>query len=168
MPIIPDYYAKNIYEIDFNKIVNLKKKYIFVDLDNTLVGPFNDSFNDKVVNLLSTIKAKQMTMIVLSNNKKERVENFIDNLDVLYLYKAKKPNTKKMLSYIKDNNINKDECLIIGDQIMTDILLANRLNITSILLEPLEKKEASITFFPRLLDKILRKKLIKNKQLREL
>ena len=47
---------------------------------------------------------------------------------------------------------------------MTDILLANRLNIKSILLEPLTDQDEPITFIPRLLDRHF-KKVIRRKHL---
>ena len=57
---------------------------------------------------------------------------------------------------------------MIGDQVMTDVLMANKLNIDVILMEPLTIKDEPITFIPRLLDKHFRKQINKKKLSKEL
>ena len=41
MNLKPDMYKKNIYEINYNKLKLLKKKYLFFDLDIYIVS-YND------------------------------------------------------------------------------------------------------------------------------
>ena len=36
--IIPDMYKKNIYEINYEKLKKMGKKYLFFDLDNTIIS----------------------------------------------------------------------------------------------------------------------------------
>ena len=57
---------------------------------------------------------------------------------------------------------------MIGDQVMTDVLMANKLNIDVILMDPLTIKDEPITFIPRLLDKHFRKQINKKKLSKEL
>ena len=47
------------------------------------------------------------------------------------------------------------EIAAIGDQLLTDIYGANKLDITSILINPLTPHDYSITFINRLLEKII-------------
>ena len=48
---------------------------------------------------------------------------------------------------------------IIGDQIMTDINMGNRLGMKTILVDPLGEKDLKITFFNRLMEKIVLKRI---------
>ena len=159
--LIPSYYLNNIFDIDISKIKQLDIKYLFIDLDNTLANPYVYYPDDGIKNLINNYKENGFNITILSNNHEKRVQDFTKDLDVSYLFEVKKPKTKKLNEYIIMNNINVDNCLIIGDQVMTDILLANRLNIKSILLDPLTKQDEPITFFPRLLDKYFKRKIRK-------
>ena len=165
---IPTYFANSIYEIDFNKVLNKGYKYLFLDLDNTLASP--DTFYPEKItfDLISLLKEKGFNITILSNNDEERVKKFVCDLDVNYMFDVKKPSTKKVLEYINKNNFNKSEILVIGDQVMTDVVLSNRLNVDVILLEQLTKTDELITFVPRLFDKYFKKQFKKKKMLKEL
>ena len=80
----------------------------------------------------------------------------------------KKPSIKKISKFVKENNIDPSLCLSIGDQVMTDVLMANKMNFKVILVNPLTKKDELITFIPRMLDTHFRKKMKKKNLLKEL
>lgn len=166
--LIPKFTCKNIFNIDFELIKSFGFKHLFIDLDNTLASPFDTIPNENVNELFNKLKMLNFDIVIISNNKEKRVKTFVDSLSVKYIYRCKKPSTKKIKAYMQENKIDCSECIVIGDQIMTDVNMANHLNIDSVLLEPLVKKEEFITFFPRLLDKHFRKKVIKNKLAKEL
>lgn len=161
---IPTYFNKTIFEIDFNKVKSLGYKTLFIDLDNTLESPYIYTPSDKVIDLINNLKKLGFNIIILSNNKEPRVSNYCKNLNVTYFYDVKKPYLKRISKIIKENNIDLTNALSIGDQVMTDVFLANKLNIDVILLEPLTIKDEPITFIPRLLDRHF-KKIIKRKHL---
>lgn len=161
---IPTYFNNNIFEIDFNKVKSLGYKTLFIDLDNTLESPYINTPSDKVISLINTLKDLNFNVIILSNNKEHRVKEYCKNLNVTYFYDVKKPYLKRISKIIKENSIDLTNALSIGDQVMTDVFLANKLNIDVILLEPLTIKDEPITFIPRLLDKHF-KKIIKRKHL---
>lgn len=166
--LIPTYVYNSIYEIDFNKIKDLGIKYLFVDLDNTLASPYVYIPNEETINLVNKIKEYGFKMFILSNNHEERVAKFAKPLDVSYLYEVKKPSIKKISKFVKENNIDPNLCLSIGDQVMTDVLMANKMNFKVILVNPLTKKDELITFIPRMLDTHFRKKMKKKNLLKEL
>ncbi len=53
------------------------------------------------------------------------------------------------------------EVAAIGDQLITDIYGANRLDITSVLVNPLTEKDPTVTWFNRFLEKIIYNRLEK-------
>lgn len=164
--LIPTYYLKDIFSLDISWLKEKSIKTIFIDLDNTLANPYVAYPDKKVMDFIFSLK--DFSLVILSNNHEERVKTFTKNLPVQYLYEVKKPNPKKVLQYIAENHLQKENCIAIGDQIMTDVYCANRVGIPVILVDPLTKQDEPITFFPRLLDRFFRKKIQRKKLTKEL
>lgn len=158
MNLRPTWCCESIYTLDIERLKEHKVKYILTDLDNTL-APCNVAKPPKevfeVVNKISELNIK---VIVVSNNTEKRVKLFCTDLNVDIIGNAMKPFTKSIRKYLKKNNINIDDCVIIGDQILTDIKCAKRLNCRCILTNPLSKKDSIFTFVNRKLDQYYRKK----------
>ena len=159
--LIPTFKSNNIFNVDFVKLKELGDKTLFIDLDNTLDSPYVYSPDSKVFSLIEKLKDLNFNIYIVSNNKQERVERYVKDLNVNYMYDVKKPFVKRIRKFIKENNIDLSHAISIGDQVMTDVLLANKLKISVILLNPLTIKDEPITFIPRLLDKHFRKKINK-------
>ena len=159
---IPFAYASNIYDISIEFYKKLGVKYLIVDLDNTL-----DSYKIKeplarTIELKNNLQANGISMIIASNNRKKRVEKYAKKLGVEYFSSLLKPFTRRLRKKLKENNINKDEILIIGDQILTDIGLANGMHAKSVLCDKLVKEDQITTRFNRIFfDNYYRKKLRK-------
>ena len=48
-----------------------------------------------------------------------------------------------------------EQIACVGDQLLTDVYGANRLNMTSILVNPMSKKDRKITYVNRVIEKVL-------------
>ena len=158
MKCIPTWCCKNIFSIDTDILKENNVKYILTDLDNTL-APFNIPLPTIAVKeLINQFKEEGFKVIIVSNNTAKRVELFAQHLNVDLVSGAKKPFTFELAKYLKENDIAIDECVLIGDQIMTDIKCANKLGCKCILTSPLAQKEAMVTYINRRIDMHLRKK----------
>ena len=62
---------------------------------------------------------------------------------------ALKPLPKNLRKIKKKYNLKKKEMVMVGDQIVTDILSGNLFNIMTILVDPLGEKDLKITYFNR-------------------
>ena len=159
--LIPSFYAKSVLYVDIKKLLAMQITNVFLDLDNTLANPYVETPSIEIKNFLQNLIDNSLNVYVVSNNHEPRVKKFLEGLNIKYLYEVKKPKTKRLLDFIDTHNIDLSKSIYIGDQIMTDVLVANKLNIKVILVEPLTKQDEPITFIPRLLDKHYRKKLAK-------
>lgn len=157
----PTYMFNNIFDISINFYKENNIKYVLFDLDNTLDSPFENKISQKTKDYLIYLFSNNIEPIIISNNSKKRVSLYIDDLKIKYLYRAIKPFTHNINKFLTINKINKDECIMVGDQIFTDIKCSKRLKINSILVNPLIDKDKLITLFNRTLDKWYRKKLLK-------
>lgn len=158
MRSLPTWCCTNIYEIDLELLKENNIKYILTDLDNTL-APYNVALPDeKTIEFFKKLKKEGFEVIIVSNNSGKRVATYSEMLNIKCLAGAKKPFASTLRKFLVKNNINFDECVLIGDQMMTDIICANKLQIKCILTEPLSNEESFVTFFNRKLDNYYRKK----------
>ena len=158
MKYIPTWCSSNIFSIDIDVLKENNIKYILTDLDNTL-APFNVAFaSEQVKELVANLKNEGFEVIIVSNNTAKRVAIFAEDLNVGVIPGAKKPFTFTINKYLKDHNIDINECVLIGDQIMTDIRCANKLGCKCVLTTPLAQKDALVTYINRKIDQHLRKK----------
>lgn len=162
---VPNWYSKSIYDVDFAKLKENNINYILSDLDNTIVGYDVATPTEKAIQLINEIKDNNLTLILVSNNNQKRLDKFCTPCSLKYLSKAGKPGSKKLIKFLINNGINAKECAFIGDQLLTDMWCANKTGCTSILVEPLQKKESIKTFFNRKIDKRLRNKYRKDGKL---
>ena len=153
----PKMYKRSIYDINYEDLKKKNVKVIIFDLDNTLIG-IDEEPDNKLIKFIERLK-KSFKIIVASNNTKERVKKVCDKINCDYLYSILKP-TKLLKKYFnKKVNNSFSETVIIGDQIVTDIFLGNRLGIYTILVDHKKEKDLKITKLNRILEKRIMKNL---------
>ncbi len=132
---------KTIFDIDYKNLFNQNKRYILIDLDNTII-PYDVSIpNQEHVQFFEELINIGFKVVIISNNKSERVGDFAATLKVPYVSSAAKPLKRGYKKAFKILNI-KDTSLVIaiGDQLMTDVLGGSRVNIDTILVKAIKKK----------------------------
>lgn len=156
---LPDIYQKSIYTIDYSKLLNRGIKCILFDLDNTIVPPDSNEHSQKAKDLFTSLKQKGFKIIIYTNSPKIRLKGFKAFFGVDGVSNACKPFTGKLRKLLKDYGYAENEVAIIGDQIMTDIKVGNKVGITTILINPICNRDFIITKFQRLLERRKIKKL---------
>lgn len=164
---IPFAHAKSIYEIDISFYKKLNIKYVLSDLDNTLDSYKQKSPLAEAKELKENLEKNGIEMIIVSNNHGERVRKYSEELGVKNFHSLAKPFAIRLKKILKKLSINKDEVILIGDQIVTDISCANGAKIKSVLTEKLVKEDQPTTRINRLLDNPLRKRLNKKNLLKD-
>ena len=158
----PTYYSKSIYNVPISFYKKENVKVIFSDLDNTLDAFYQNEPTEQALKLVFELKKAGIELIITSNNHGERVKRYSTLLNVRCHHSSKKPLSYKLNKFIKGNNLKKEEILVVGDQILTDIILSKGLKVRSLLVEPVVNKDLPITKFNRFFDKIIRKLMKKN------
>ena len=149
----PDLRKNSIYEIDFNGLYKKGIRGLIFDIDNTLV-PHGADADERIEKLFGELKKMGFKTFLLSNNKLERVKRFNTNIRSLYIYRAGKPNPTNYIKAMRMMGTKKETTVFIGDQLFTDIWGAKKAGITSILLNPIDKKEEIQIVLKRYLQKI--------------
>ncbi|WP_338982828.1 YqeG family HAD IIIA-type phosphatase [Spiroplasma endosymbiont of Othius punctulatus] len=136
----PSLYVENVSKINIASLKSSGIKLIICDLDNTLISFSERMPSKESIEFIKAIKLSEIEFVLFSNNIRSRVENFSKKAEVAnYFWDCKKPLTSKMTYIQKKFNFNKDEIIMIGDQLITDIFFANRCYIKSILVTPLKR-----------------------------
>jgi len=127
-------YVESVFSIDYNKLYQKGYKGIIFDLDNTLVGHGKPS-TPEIDELFTKLHEIGFKTFILSDNGKNRIEEFLENIECPYIDNANKPNPANYLKALECMKLSKDEVVYVGDQIFTDILGANKAGIASILVK---------------------------------
>ena len=130
----PYEYLEDVFTIDYQTLREKGFKGLIFDIDNTLVPHGADS-TEQVDALFSTLNSMGFSTLLLSNNNKQRIERFAKNIDTLFIEEAGKPQPDAYIKAVEMMKLKKNEVVVIGDQLFTDILGANRARLTSILVK---------------------------------
>lgn len=162
MILYPKLYLNNIKEISMQILEEKKLKALILDVDNTLID-YDKNILEGAKQWASNLKENGIKLCIASNsNHKEKVEKVAKTLDIPYIYFAKKPcksGLKRAQNLLGAKN---EEIGVVGDQILTDIIGANRCKMFPILVKPINEKDIFITKIKRPLEKIIIKKYEKN------
>ena len=157
----PTWFCDSIYDINPDVLLKNNLKTIFFDLDNTLIPYYEELPFESTKKFINYLKNKGLNIYVISNNHEDRVGKFSNDLGCKYSFMSFKPLTFKLKKFIKEENLNKDEIVIVGDQLLTDIICSKGLKIKSILVTPACKGDLKKTKLNRFFDNIIRKKQVK-------
>ncbi len=149
----PTYYIRSFQSLP-NDCLN-HKKLILCDLDNTLVShdePLPSIVHHDFINML---KQQNIQFVIVSNNHKKRVQLFADALGVEFIDSTRKPLVFKVKRFLKKASVHPSETLFIGDQLLTDMLCANRLGIEGVLVQPVVDHDIVVTSFNRKFESII-------------
>ena len=150
----PDMKLNSVYEVDFDRLYKKGIRGLIFDIDNTLV-PHGADADERIEKLFGELKKMGFKTFLLSNNKLERVKRFNVNIRSLYIYKARKPNAVNYIKAMRMMGTGKENTVFIGDQLFTDIWGAKKAGISTILLNPIDKKEEIQIVLKRYLEKIV-------------
>ncbi len=150
----PHMYQKDIYNIDYDRLKEENIKCILFDLDNT-ISPAREIVLDKNIKKMIDKLKKDFIIVLFSNNKKRRVNEFASFYNTEFLHMSVKPLPFSYKKILKKYNLTKKEVIAVGDQLITDIFGGNLFGIKTILVDPVSKEDEKITFINRKLEEII-------------
>ena len=163
MILYPKIYLNNVKEITIDYLKEKNIKGIILDVDNTLID-FDEQLLEGVEKWCENLKQNNIKFCIVSNsNKTRKVSNVAEKLNIPYINLAMKPFKKGFLSAKKILNLKNENIAVVGDQIFTDVIGANRCKMYAILVKPIKEKDILITVIKRPLEKLIIKRYISKK-----
>ena len=145
-----------IYEISHQKLINMGIRCLLLDVDGTLLNRHSNIIPSKVKIWIKKSKSFFKICLVSNNPSKNRISNIAFQLGVSYKFKALKPSKKITFEIINSMSEGNNDTAIIGDRILTDIIVGNRCKIKTILVKRLNRDGFPINFnFTLIIEKIL-------------
>jgi HAD superfamily phosphatase (TIGR01668 family) len=137
----PDLFVSSVYAINLDRLWAKGVRGLIVDLDNTLVPWNNDRASGELLDWIATAKARSFRLCLVSNNLRERVERFAAQLNIPSIAHAAKPRRRAFRRAMHLMGTDAANTAVIGDQLFTDVLGGNRLDLFTILVSPVAERE---------------------------
>jgi len=154
LKIIPDIYVRSIFDISYHSLKKQNIKCLIFDLDNTLALLDEEKCPRRVEELIKDLK-KDFQVFIITNSVSKRANPYRDALSIEVISMAMKPFTKGLRVIKNKYGFKKEEMIMIGDQLMTDILSGVKFGIKTILVDPIGVKDLKITKLNRVIEKRL-------------
>lgn len=156
----PTKYYKDIYSIDYKKLKEEGINCLIFDLDNTLGLISNIKCPEETRDLLRKLQ-DDFCVFICSNNTRSRLAPYLKDLGVGGVAWSLKPSTRGLRKIKHLYKFKKKEMVMIGDQIVTDIVAGKRFHIKTILVDPLGKADLKITGLNRMIENQILKRYSK-------
>ena len=113
-------------------------RLVLADLDNTLVPYRSLEVSPELAAWKEALEAEGITLFLLSNSRKPgRPQAFAQALGIPFLGHAGKPKRGGYRQAMERTGAAPGQTVMVGDQIFTDTLGANRAGVTPLLVEPI-------------------------------
>ncbi|UOQ47366.1 YqeG family HAD IIIA-type phosphatase [Gracilibacillus caseinilyticus] len=150
---LPNEHVKRVLDITPAKLREMGIKGVITDLDNTLVAWDVKDATEEVIEWFKEMKENEIKVTIISNNDKERVSVFSEPLEAPFVYSARKPLVHAFKRTAKHMELKKEEIVVIGDQLLTDVLGGNFAGFHTILVVPIVETDGKITRFNRMIER---------------
>ncbi|RSL34451.1 YqeG family HAD IIIA-type phosphatase [Salibacterium salarium] len=158
---VPNEYLPSVYDLNLEDLTKRNIKGIITDLDNTLVEWDRPEATPELLDWMYFVKQQGFLVTIVSNNNKERVSTFSEPTGIKFIHSAKKPMGKAFRKACKNMGLKKSEVVVMGDQVLTDVVGGNRAGFYTVLVVPVGKGDG---FFTKLNRKVERRVLNKLKR----
>lgn len=158
----PTWMVNSIYSITPAQLEENNIKAVLTDLDNTLIAWNNPGATEESILWIENMKKAGIPVIILSNNSGQRVKVVAEHLGLDYIPRSLKPSRRGFRLAQKKLGLPKEQIVMVGDQIMTDVLAANRFGVRNILVKPILASDAWNTKFNRFVELKVMKALIQS------
>ncbi|KAB7670112.1 YqeG family HAD IIIA-type phosphatase [Bacillus sp. B1-b2] len=150
---LPDQFVKSILEISPASLKEKGIKGIITDLDNTLVEWDRPLATPEIIEWFAEMQRHDIKVTIVSNNNEDRVGAFSTPLQIPFIFAARKPLVRAFKKAIFQMEIKKEEAVVIGDQLLTDVLGGNRGGFHTILVVPVAQTDGFMTRINRKIER---------------
>jgi hypothetical protein len=164
--LVPKFSFRDVTDVSPDFLKKLGIKFLLLDLDNTIAAYDESTLANHIAQWAEEMKDNGIELFIVSNSlRKKRVEAFAESLVVGFVMRARKPSPKCLLTAIDTSGFSASETALIGDQVFTDTLAANRAGIISIIVRP--RRFTNLFLALRYLLEVPLRAMCRNKMLKE-
>lgn len=142
--LLPNMRVRSVYDINIDELKAKGLRGIITDLDNTLVGAKEPLATPELVIWLDKVRSAGFKVVIVSNNNETRVGKFAAPLDIPFVHAARKPTQPAFRKALSLLGLEPGQTVMIGDQMMTDVLGGNRMGLFTILVAPIAPADEGV------------------------
>jgi hypothetical protein len=138
----PDLFCPNLDALDFPALFQDGYRLVLIDVDNTLArhGSFKaDAYARRAIR---NATEAGFSCRIISNAGNRRIQAYAATLEIPYIAWAKKPSIRAILQACRSAGVETAKAIMIGDQILTDVVSAHRAGCFAVLVHPRYHQEA--------------------------
>lgn len=158
----PTWMVKSVYHITPEELKENNVELVLTDLDNTLIAWHHPEATEQSLEWIEKVQAAGIPVVIVSNNHTQRVKKVADMLGLPFISWAMKPLNRGFKGLFKKYNVKKENVLMVGDQVMTDVLGANLIGVNCALVHPIESSDAWNTKINRFIELKIMSHLVKS------
>lgn len=151
----PDYYSDSLLQLDFSSFFQQGFRLALIDVDNTLSRHGSKIADGYARKAIAAIQSSGIACMIISNAGPHRIRSYAADLGLPFHARAHKPMTQALDLACRQYAVRPEQTLMIGDQIITDILAGKRAGCKTILVRPRELHEPWNIYLKRILEKVL-------------
>ncbi|MHB8212306.1 MAG: YqeG family HAD IIIA-type phosphatase [Vulcanimicrobiaceae bacterium] len=151
----PDHFAVRLIDVSLDELDAAGVRGLILDLDNTLVAFRTSELEEACVAWIESARRRGFSMVMLSNNFSQRVNDIATRLDIPCVPNALKPLPFGFLRALRTLALPRAAVAVVGDQLFTDVLGGKLCGLRTILTEPIEAAEFPLTRVFRFLERLV-------------
>lgn len=144
----PDLVARRFEDIDFSQVLSHGRRFLCLDLDNTLLPQTGQELPESVLARLAELKAAGLCQdiclisnVILPGHRLRRLRRLAEQLEIKHVVAGffwnRKPKSAPFRQALTLLGARPSECVMVGDQLYTDILGGNRMGFYTIWVLPM-------------------------------
>ena len=157
MPLLePDRYFSRLSHVDIERdLLALGFRFVLLDIDNTILPRDTHEVPRDAGFWLAKARDAGIAFCLVSNNWHEGVYQLANRLSLPIVAKAVKPLPPAFLMALGKIGATRDATVVIGDQLVTDVLGAHFLGMKAYLLAPLVEQDLPHTLLLRNFERLV-------------
>ncbi len=154
----PDTQALALENVNLYVMRHVGVRALFLDADNTVARWNSHEISAPVRAWVQAAKDAGFAVMVVSNNHAQRLATLSRELEINCMPKMRKPLPFRLRRLARSLSLKPNQCAMIGDQILTDVLAGNLAGMHTVLLQPIDPSaEFAGTRINRKLEHVVKK-----------
>lgn len=159
----PRAYFDRLALLDVDELYRRGYRALLFDVDNTITCWNSPDIAPEVLAWFARLGDAGLKGCIISNNSAERLKPLASRLGLEFLPKARKPLPFGYKKAAAGLGADKRQTLMIGDQLLTDVLGANLAGMDAVLLKPISlAREFRWTYVNRRMEKLIWRPVMQN------
>jgi len=152
----PHICAQSLYDVDLQDLKSKGIRCILLDMDNTLLPWKGIHIPQSTRDWVETATDMGFKLCIVSNtHSPRRLKTVGEELGIKTVCKAVKPRRRGFHSAMRMLNSTAEQCVVIGDQMLTDVFGGRRSGMLTILVKPMHPHEFIGTKISRLVERAI-------------